>query len=136
MDHTNEKILKILHHDSRTSLRQISNEVNLSTPSVRDRINKMLDLGMIQKYTIDIDYATLGYEIEILVDITTSPAKSSYFNDFIQSQENVKFCYRVSGPSCYLFKAIFRNMKEVESFVETLKKYGSSKTFFILSKIV
>ena len=38
MDLTNVKIIQILKNDSKTSLNKISNDVNLSTPSVRERI--------------------------------------------------------------------------------------------------
>ncbi|RIM96583.1 Lrp/AsnC family transcriptional regulator, partial [Staphylococcus shinii] len=69
MDLTDRKILKTLKEDSKVSLNYISNEVNLSTPSVRERINKLRDIGVINKYTIEIDYKTLGYDIEVIIDI-------------------------------------------------------------------
>ncbi|PTI63710.1 Lrp/AsnC family transcriptional regulator, partial [Staphylococcus shinii] len=46
MDLTDRKILKTLKEDSKVSLNYISNEVNLSTPSVRERINKLRDIGV------------------------------------------------------------------------------------------
>ncbi|PTJ73757.1 Lrp/AsnC family transcriptional regulator, partial [Staphylococcus kloosii] len=53
MDLTDEKIIEILEKDSKVSLNHISKLVNLSTPSVRERINKMKDSGIINNYTID-----------------------------------------------------------------------------------
>ena len=79
MDLTDRKIIEILKRDSKVSLSYISDSVNLSTPSVRERINKMKDMGIIKKYTIDIDYKTLGYDIDVLIDIVI---KNNLYRDF------------------------------------------------------
>ena len=41
----------------------------VATPSVRERIIKLKDLGIINKYTIDINYTLLGFEIDVFIDI-------------------------------------------------------------------
>lgn len=79
MDLTDRKIIETLKKDSKVSLSYISNSVNLSTPSVRERINKMKDIGVIKKYTIDIDYKTLGYDIDVIIDIVI---KNNLYKDF------------------------------------------------------
>ena len=79
MDLTDRKIIEILKRDSKVSLSYISDSVNLSTPSVRERINKMKDMGIIKKYTIGIDYKTLGYDIDVLIDIVI---KNNLYRDF------------------------------------------------------
>ena len=55
MDNTDIKILKELQQDSRLSIREISKRVNLSPPSVTERIRKLEDSGVIEGYTIKIN---------------------------------------------------------------------------------
>lgn len=136
MDLTDRKVLEILKEDSKVSLNYISNEVNLSTPSVRERINKLRDIGVIKKYTIEIDYKTLGYDIEVIIDIVIKNNLYKDFKLYIVEQENVEFCYRISGESCFIFKVRFKNMIDVERFVDSIQKYGHTKTHFIFSKTV
>lgn len=136
MDLTDRKVLEILKEDSKVSLNYISNEVNLSTPSVRERINKLRDIGVIKKYTIEIDYKTLGYDIEVIIDIVIKNNLYKDFKLYIAEQENVEFCYRISGESCFIFKVRFKNMIDVERFVDIIQKYGHTKTHFIFSKTV
>ncbi|RIM88147.1 Lrp/AsnC family transcriptional regulator [Staphylococcus xylosus] len=136
MDLTDRKVLEILKEDSKVSLNYISNEVNLSTPSVRERINKLRDIGVIKKYTIEIDYKTLGYDIEVIIDIVIKNHLYKDFKLYIAEQENVEFCYRISGESCFIFKVRFKNMIDVERFVDSIQKYGHTKTHFIFSKTV
>ena len=61
------------------TINEISKQVNLSAPAVRERINKMVDLGIIKSYTINIDYEKLGYDVEILIEITI---KNNRYVDF------------------------------------------------------
>lgn len=136
MDFTDGKILDLLNKNSKMSLNHISKIVNLSTPSVRDRINKMKDIGIIGNYTIDINYCALGYEIDVVIDIIIKNNLYSDFKSFIKEQNHIEFCYRISGESCFIFKAHFKNMQVVEKFIDQLQTYGHTKTHFVFSKIV
>ncbi|MDG5481130.1 Lrp/AsnC ligand binding domain-containing protein, partial [Staphylococcus xylosus] len=55
---------------------------------------------------------------------------------YIAEQDNVEFCYRISGESCFIFKVRFKNMIDVERFVDSIQKYGHTKTHFIFSKTI
>lgn len=136
MDLTDRKIIETLKKDSKVALSYISDNVNLSTPSVRERINKMKDMGIIKKYTIDIDYKTLGYDIDVIINIVIKNNLYKIFKTFIATQDNVEFCYRISGDSCFIFKVHFKNMMDVERFVDNLQEYGHTKTHFIFSKTI
>lgn len=61
IDNTDIKILKELQLDSRLSIRELSKRVNLSPPSVADRIRKFEDTGIIQGYTIKINEDALDF---------------------------------------------------------------------------
>ncbi|ARJ15000.1 MULTISPECIES: Lrp/AsnC family transcriptional regulator [Staphylococcus] len=135
-DLINEKILNILEKNSRMTINEISKQVNLSAPAVRERINKMVDLGIIKSYTINIDYEKLGYDAEILIEITIKNNRYVDFKKFISEQDNVDFCYRVSGDACFVFKVRLENMSSVESFIDLLQPYGHTKSQFIFSKVI
>lgn len=135
-DLINEKILSILEKNSRMTINEISKQVNLSAPAVRERINKMVDLGIIKSYTINIDYEKLGYDVEILIEITIKNNRYVDFKKFISEQDNVDFCYRVSGDACFVFKVRLENMSSVESFIDLLQPYGHTKSQFIFSKVI
>lgn len=136
MDLTDRKILKILEENSKSSLSDISRMVNLSIPSVRERINKMKDLNIIEKYTIDINYNSLGFGIDVIINISIKNNLYTDFKTFIKDQENVEFCYRISGESCFVFKMHFETMDSVEEFIDKSQYYGHTKTQFIFSRSI
>ncbi len=108
MDLTNQKILHLLEQNSKLSLSEIGKEVNLSTPSVRERIYKLIDSKIIERYTIDINYDALDFDINVLIEVTIKNNLYKDFKAFISVQNNVDFCYRISGDSCFIFKAHFK----------------------------
>lgn len=136
MDLTDRKILKILEENSKSSLSDISRMVNLSIPSVRERINKMKDLNIIEKYTIDINYNSLGFGIDVIINISIKNNLYTDFKTFIKDQENVEFCYRISGESCFVLKMHFETMDSVEEFIDKSQYYGHTKTQFIFSRSI
>ena len=91
MDLTNQKILHLLEQNSKLSLSEIGKEVNLSTPSVRERIYKLIDSKIIERYTIDINYDALGFDINVLIEVTIKNNLYKDFKAFISVQNNVDF---------------------------------------------
>ena len=54
------KLLKILVHDARISLVKLAQELKSTVDIVRGRMKKLVDVGVIVKYSIDIDHNQLG----------------------------------------------------------------------------
>lgn len=82
-DLINEKIINVLLNNSRITINELSKQVNLSAPAVRERVNKLEDQGIIKGYTINIDYKELGYDVEILIELTIKNNRYKDFKEFI-----------------------------------------------------
>ena len=61
MDKTDSTILSILKENSRASASDISKQVSLSVPAVTERIRKLEQTGVIEKYTIRVNPGASGY---------------------------------------------------------------------------
>ena len=69
IDALNKHILGVLLDDSRLSYRQIAKKVGVSVATVMHRVNNLKKQDIIKKYTANLDYEKLGYDI-VLLDIT------------------------------------------------------------------
>ncbi|CAC8365947.1 transcriptional regulator (Lrp/AsnC family) [Staphylococcus aureus] len=78
-------------NNSRITINELSKQVNLSAPAVRERVNKLEDQGIIKGYTINIDYKELGYDVEILIELTIKNNRYKDFKEFISKQDNVEW---------------------------------------------
>ncbi|PGF17060.1 ArsR family transcriptional regulator [Natrinema sp. CBA1119] len=69
LDETDMEILRLLSHNARLSYTDIGEEVDMSMPAVSDRIERLQDAGIINRFTIDIDRTQLGAGAQIFVQL-------------------------------------------------------------------
>jgi len=62
LDDTDIAIVTSLQQDGRKSFRQISRELNISTPTVQARYQRLVNIGLIKSISPVIDYANLANE--------------------------------------------------------------------------
>jgi Lrp/AsnC family transcriptional regulator for asnA, asnC and gidA len=62
IDKVDYKILSILSKNSRTPSIDIAKKINITSTTVLNRIKKLIELGIIQRYSVTIDMNKLGYK--------------------------------------------------------------------------
>lgn len=135
IDMIDRQILNELAQDSRLSMRSVAKRVNLSAPSVTERVRQMESYGLIKRYGLKINYEKLGSPIECLVEATIKEGRYDRFKKYIQQLSNVDFCYRISGDSCFMLKLHFQTFQEAEFFIEQIHPYAHTVTRFIFSEV-
>jgi DNA-binding Lrp family transcriptional regulator len=70
IDEIDLKILRIFQTDARLPLTQVSEQLGIPHGTVRDRIRKMEETGIIQEYTTVLNPARLGFPLNCLVEVT------------------------------------------------------------------
>ncbi|MBL7877805.1 MAG: Lrp/AsnC ligand binding domain-containing protein [Cyclobacteriaceae bacterium] len=69
IDNTDLRILEILMQDAKRPYTEVAKKVNVSQGTVHVRMNKMEDAGILDKTTLRINYAKLGYDITAFIGI-------------------------------------------------------------------
>lgn len=135
IDSIDKKIIGELSKNSRLSMSELGRRINLSSPSVTERIRQMESLGVIKRYTLEIDYAKLGLPIQCIIEATVKNGDYNSFKRYIESLPNVEFCYRIAGNACYMLKVQFDTFAKAEEFIEDVNPYAHTVTHFIFSKV-
>lgn len=66
LDNTDKGILYLLQHDARgLTIEDMAEQVDVSASTVRNRIERMEDLGIIRGYYPDIDYDKAGLQLYV-----------------------------------------------------------------------
>lgn len=94
MDDLDRKILAILRRDSRTPYTEIAKQVGTSEGTVRNRVERLVDDGVIERFTVATQTGNVKamVEINVAVDVDTN-AVCQRFTDW----EEVDFVWQVSG---------------------------------------
>jgi Lrp/AsnC family leucine-responsive transcriptional regulator len=69
LDETDLDILRALMADARRSWADIAEEVDLSPPAVSDRVDRLQELGVIRRFTLDVDRSQLREGVRVLVRV-------------------------------------------------------------------
>ena len=85
IDELDIKIMKELKKNARLSIRQLSQKVNLSPPSVAERVRRLEDEEVIERYTIDVNRTKLGYSIDCIIEVTVKNGKHEAFKHLLSS---------------------------------------------------
>ena len=133
MDAADRIILKNLSCNARISLKQLAQEVYLSSPAISARIERLEKKGVIKGYQAILDHEALGFHILAFVNIATAPEKKSAVIEYAANCQNVLECHHVTGAYSLMFKVCFSTTVDLEAFVGHLQNYGKTETQVVFS---
>lgn len=73
LDDKDKKILNMLQKNSRVSYTHIASKLRISEATVRYRIKKLIDNGVINKFTVLLDPKKIGYPIAGILMVKIAP---------------------------------------------------------------
>ncbi|TJV22303.1 MAG: Lrp/AsnC family transcriptional regulator, partial [Mesorhizobium sp.] len=97
LDDLDRRLLESLIKDSRTSLKELAQQVGLSSPSVAERLRRLEDRGVIRAFTVEIDPQALGYTLQAIVRIRPLPGKLHIVQKLIEEIPEFGECDKVTG---------------------------------------
>ena len=133
MDQTDLKIISILQKDGRISMKELGREVSLSPPAVAERVKRLEDDGVIEKYKAVVNNEKVGKPICVLINASINPEKQEKFLEFARTAEEIVECHHVTGPRSMIMKAFLREMSHLEELVGKIQSYGNTETYIIMS---
>ncbi|MGE5627011.1 MAG: Lrp/AsnC family transcriptional regulator [Solirubrobacterales bacterium] len=140
MDIIDIKILDILKENGRATASEISKRVNLSIPAVSERIRKLEDSNVIEKYTVKINRENTNKKLMAFIFVNIDKTENvDGFRSNIVKQPPVLECHHMAGEYDYLLKVLVEDSRALEKFIsDTLKKIkgvNKSNTIIVLSSL-
>ena len=136
LDGIDLRLLKILETDGRISIRELADKINMSAPSVTERLRRLESRGIIRNFTVDIDLSMLGYSLQAIVRIKPRPGKLKQVETMIERQQRFVYCERVTGDDCYIAKLMLRSIDELDDLLESFHDYAETNTSLVKSSLI
>ncbi len=133
MDRTDYQILALLQENARMTIRQISQKVNLSAPSVTERIHRMEEQGVILGYHAAIDPLKIQKNLQVFISVDITPERYQSFITFCAQAPEIIEHHRIIGSHSAMLLAALHDSRELEMLIDRLKKFGTTNTSVILS---
>jgi Lrp/AsnC family transcriptional regulator for asnA, asnC and gidA len=113
------KIIQVLNRDARKPYKAIAEELSVSDVTVRKRIRSMLEEGVIKQFNVLLDYHKLGRIIKAFIGLKVQPPKLREIVGHLIENPDVQVLYRTTGEADLFVEVIFKDMEELNSFLES-----------------
>ena len=142
LDSIDLQIMRVLQSNARLTIKELANEVHLSSSPVYERMKRLEREGYIKKYTAVLDVDKLNQGFIVYCNVKLKRINRDIVNDFItqiNAIPQVTECYNISGSFDYLLKIQVHDMKSYQDFVfntlGTIESLGSVQSSFVMNEI-
>jgi Lrp/AsnC family transcriptional regulator for asnA, asnC and gidA len=111
LDDIDRRLLELLALDGRASYAALAPKVELSAPAVRSRVQRLIDLGVVQVVGVS-DPSALGFPVQAMVAISTQGDVRTVA-DAIGRIENVIYQVLTTGEHDLLAEVVCRTPEEL-----------------------
>ncbi|MFW9922773.1 MAG: Lrp/AsnC family transcriptional regulator [Candidatus Thorarchaeota archaeon] len=123
-DEIDRDIINLLMEDSRITNIEIAKKIKRSESTVRQRVTKLLDKGIIRKFSIVVDPAALGYTTISYIGINTHPAKLLKIIQSLKKIEEIVSIATTTGDYmivCEIWTSKGDNLSEIVDQIEAME---------------
>ena len=117
MDDIDKKILNILQNSFRISYRDLGKKVKMAASSVHNRVQKMIDEGIIKKQETIINPMKAGFETIAILGLSVDPLKMDEIAEKIASYDVVQLIATTTGDHDIVARVIAENDKSLWRFI-------------------
>ncbi|MET7278379.1 Lrp/AsnC family transcriptional regulator [Kribbella sp. NPDC005582] len=133
LDELNIRILEELSADPRLRTTELARRLGVSTPTVRERVTRLEESGVIRGYRLEIDPAALGRPVAAWVRLQPGPGQVSRVAELAQNTPEVVECHRISGEDCFLLRIQIPSIDRLEELLDRFGPYGRTNSSFVVS---
>lgn len=136
LDRIDRQIIAALDTDGRASLAEIGKHVGLSGPAVGERIRRLSEDGVIERFTVRIDPFALGYTMEAIVRIKPRSRQMHIVEQMIREEPRFTSCDRVTGEDCFVARLALLSVAELDSILLPLHERAETHTSIVKSSLL
>ena len=142
LDQKDLAILKLLQHNARITVKEISDKVHLSTTPVYERIKWMEELGVIKQYATLVDHSKVKKGLMVICYVSLKQHNKTAGTKFIKAineMNEVIECYNISGEFDFMLKVVEENMDSYYDFhvnrLSQIENIGNVQSVFVMGVV-
>ena len=133
LDEFGVRLLTALNENPRARVSELARQLGVSAPTVRDRIARLEDSGVIRGYRLDIDPAAVGLPVCAWVRLRPGPGQLPKAAELAGRTPQVVECHRISGEDCLLMRIQVETIAALEDVLDRFLLHGQTTTSFVVS---
>ncbi|MES3516859.1 MAG: AsnC family transcriptional regulator [Natronomonas sp.] len=106
LDETDRELIRLLLEDGRRSYSDLAEAVGLSAPAVSDRIDRLQEVGVIDRFTIDVNRSVLRDGLRVAVELTTEPGQTDPVREALSAVDGVERVFVTADSRLFVIAAV------------------------------
>ena len=131
VDPIDRKIIGELVADGRIPFAELGRRVNLSSPAVAERVQRLERAGVITGYRAELDPRALGYQLTAIVRIKPEARQLNRIPELAAQIPEVTECHRITGEDCFFLKVHLRSIEELSGLLDRFLVHGQTTTSIV-----
>jgi len=134
MDDLDEHIIEVLKKDSRCPFVEIAEQLQVSEGTIRSRVRRMMDDGMIKGFTIKTSSRNVKAMVEIRIDVNTDTDEIA---KLLSANQGVTEVYEVTGDQDIIAIVDVESSQQLNDIIERMRRNDnilSTRTRLILKE--
>jgi DNA-binding Lrp family transcriptional regulator len=140
MDAVDRKILALLGEDARRSYGDIGDQVALSAPAVKRRVDRLRVTGALRGFTTVVDHTALGEATEALIELFYAPGTLlDAVAAMLGEHPEVVEAWSVTGEPDAIARVRTRDNADLERLIMDLQRDGHvirTRSQVVMSRLV
>jgi Lrp/AsnC family leucine-responsive transcriptional regulator len=121
LDRFDRQILSILQADGRLSWSQLAERINLSASACQRRVEALIDAGVIENFTVNLNETALGNSVKAFVAVNIDRQNTKLAQDFrrrVREHPQVQACHMISGGIDFMLEVVAKDLDEFAGFID------------------
>ena len=131
------KLIAELRQNARKNLTLISRNIRMPVSTIFDKLKKY-ENTLITKHCSLIDFSKLGYGTKATIILKVKREQRDDVREYLMNHFNINSLYRVNNGYDFMVEAVFRDIKDMEEFLEALEDTHTIKkkeVYYIINEI-
>jgi len=117
IDEIDSQVIELLQKDGRMMYKDVAKAVGVSLPTVRSRINKLNEIGLIKKFTIMLDFEKIWGRVRAFVVAQSSETDIEKLKQALSRVQEVRGAYFVAGEKQVLLEVEVEDLLELSNLL-------------------
>jgi len=121
MDRYDARILSILQKEGRINWSQLAGRINLSPSACQRRVEALVDKGIIENFTVNLDEEKLGHHVKAFVAVNIDRQNTALAEDFrrrVKEHPQVQACHMISGTIDFMLEVVAKDLDDFGNFID------------------
>lgn len=136
IDEIDQRIIEALADNARLSIKELAQQVGLSSPSASERLRRLEERGVIARFTVDLDLRAVGYPLQAIVRIRPLPGKLHIVQRLIENIPQITECDKVTGDDCFVARLQMRSIEQLDEILDRIADKAETSTAIVKAQPV